>query len=313
MELQLRILSFCDAAALRGIESSSNKWHQIVDSKELWRSLFMRHFPEELPLKESYKEAFRKRASPIPLDSPTQLKNAITSFFCMLKWNTKREFHCLFFNASPCFIKIQQGFGPERGTPKGFEGPADEIDYFEYTGPLGNSLSEEESDASVLTFEKATQCPGDKFHWGTKEVSPPEGESIPVFISSIRASSADRFGFIQDWTDLNGLPFVDGEITEKNVGCGNTLGYFSELNDWKFSFSFFSIQGNTGSPVWIGRIPFNSRFKFIFKDLQDNITWEKRALTGDNENRKITVSSAYDISGHHALEDNLRCHPIQFA
>lgn len=312
MELQFRVLSFCDDKTLRTAQSLSKEWEVLACDNLLWKNLFTRCFQEEVPTPNNCKEAFRKRACPILInESPFELRRAIKSFFCGLKWNTKREFICLLSNQNYCLLKIQQGFGPNRGTAEGFKDPADEVDYYEYMSIIDFPILAGEE--TFRKFEKPTQCPGYRKKVDTGNHLPVEGQPIPLFESVVHAPlrilRSESFGVENLLCEEDDEPFVNGKIDNIDIGDGNTLGYFSEVNDWKSPFTLFCTQGNAGQPIWAGRIPFYSDFLFVSINSKGEVKYEQ----GVKGYRRIYAKSQDDVKGHDALKSNLENHPIRFS
>jgi hypothetical protein len=89
------------------------------------------------------------------------------------------------------------------------------------------------------------------------------------------------------------------------VGFGNTLGYYSEINDWKTPFKLHCIRGKSGAPMWIGSFPESQAFKFVLINAKGDIKWEK--IQG---NRALIGSSPFGPGV--TLKDSYTSNPIRF-
>src|SRR5579871_3792439 len=126
-EIKLIILGNLDHKNLCTMQALSREWHIVASEDSLWQDLFSNKYPTEpLPTNGQAQKKFRAIMTPLPLKDKEHLHNAITTFFCNLKWNKKREFICSFPNEPSFSLKAAQSFGPERGTEAEFERPTDE-------------------------------------------------------------------------------------------------------------------------------------------------------------------------------------------
>jgi F-box domain len=279
-DLMLDISSFCDYKELGVLQCVSTKWYIIAGDDRLWQDLFACYFPRTLSPKNRCKEAFKSRLTPICSKSHVGVNKVIMTFVCQLKLDTKRQLVCEFPSSKlfhySYFFTIQQGFGPKRGTEEGFEGAAEEIEYLEYIG--GNNLQHKKGEE--FFSQQFIQCPTS------------QNEGIPLCISSYGVSPRQQWeggnSFISGYDDeklidnkgplgsLDDLLYCcANECVKMDVGWGNTLGYFSEINDWKSPFKLHCIMREAGQPVWTGLFPKNYRFKFVLIDAKGGITWER--------------------------------------
>jgi F-box-like len=264
-DLMLDISSFCDYKELGALQCVSKQWYLIAGDNRLWQDLFACHFPQKMLPKTQCKEAFRNRLAVICPKTLSEVTKAIMTFVCQLKWNTKSRLVCEFPREPLCFFIIEQGFGPKRGTKEGFEGTPEEVKCLEYNGHIFR-----EEDYKEFYYEKFTQCPE---------------TGIPLRVSSSGVSPSG-------WFSITGLDYLSNyritigylstpleagvnECVEIDVGWGNTLGYCSEMNDWKSPFKLHCVMGIAGQPVWTGLFPKEYRFKFVLIDAKGRITWER--------------------------------------
>ena len=293
-ELKPLILQFLDHKGICRMQSVSKEWCTNASADQLWLVLFQAKYPKDpLPTQGEAKKKFKERILTIPIKDGFDLKRIVTSFFCNLKWNKKRELICIFPSAASYSLKICQSFGPLRGTRAGFEGIPDEKENYEFTGPVSKSLTAH----TIVTNHKNIQCP---------ESLPQTG--IPLVLSTTYATAIDPN---EDWHCLKSFiteGFVNAQINSIDVGYGNTLGYFSAINNWKSPFSLFCISDSeTGEPLWVGLIPYLEEFKFVSINSQGFVTWEKKPT-----NRIITPYSRNDPSGGEDIRESINHYPIQF-
>ncbi len=304
-EIKLQILTNLDHKDLCRVQSLSREWNIISSDDRLWRDLFIAKYPKiSIPFPEQAQKEFKERTLAIPIKM-WNLRSIITSFLCNLKRNEKRELICLFPNEHYYALKVAQGFGPERGTEKGFEGPADEIEYYQFDY---HPMSPDKTADKPINSKRFIQCPGENVHHDSSF----QQAAIPL-AQSYACSARDQQGIWNPkevWVDLSGAQnCVNGKIEGVDVGFGNTLGYFSEINDWKFPFKLFCISDPTsGKSAWVGLLPSWEAFKFVSIDSNGSVTWEKK-----NGNRSLSPHPRYDANGHQALMSDLREHPIKFS
>lgn len=314
-ELYPIIFHNLDYKALCQLPYVSKGLKELFSKDELWRNLFFTNFPNEpLLANETAKKQFLARARLIPVKNERQLRKVVKTFILNLKWNKKRELICTFSNEPTYSLKISQSFGPVRGTKDGSNGSADETEYYEYLGKYLGSASDETSTENFIE-EKFTQCPGARFN--SFGVGPEDQNGIPLSITTnlvcrphigIQFKEGGYHYGRGPEIDFLFHYYVNGGIPDVDVGFGNTLGYFSKVNDWKKPFKLFCItDSDSNKPVWVGLIPLGVDFKFISIDSKGAVTWER------GENRHITGQRSYDESGHYDLERSLRNHPIRFS
>lgn len=297
-EIQFHILSFCNSKDLKVVQRLSRAWCQMACNDLLWQNLFTLRFNETPLQKNQSKEEFRKRMNPVCLQESGQLRKAVTSFFCDLKWDTKRQFICLFPKEPTYSINLQQSFGPKRGTAEGFEGLADEVEYYEFTADISPGVPADQ----VVKIENPIKCPGPWLNPSTVSFIPSDEQGIPLFESNSWTTARNpkvHLAIMQE--------FVSGKIEEVDVGYGNTLGYLSAVNNWKSPFTLFCTQGNSGRPIWLGLIPNNQDFKFVSIDSKGSVTsYEK------GNNRNLIPYWTYKAPGQKALDSNILEFPIEF-
>ena len=143
------------------------------------------------------------------------------------------------------------------------------MDYFQFLGDVSPPAPETTLPGGVAPFKVGpgqSSCPSDLLVNG-------ERKGIPYSVSVDWA-----------WPDnlIEGPLFLKlfyasnttEKITGVDVGYGNTLGFFSEINDWKSPYKLFCTRGQNGEPVWGGIIPTYKPFKFVLITPQNNIIWE---------------------------------------
>jgi hypothetical protein len=296
-DLMYYISSFCDYEELGALQCVSIKWYRVAGGDQLWQKLFARHFSKEKLPTIQCKEAFKNRLTPICPETLPEVKKIIITFMCQLKWNTKRELICT-FSCSSCkdfcnhnnyHFTIQQGFGPKRGTEEGFKGAPEEVKYLQYNGNIIRTTP-----GGFFSYQQSGQC---------------LKEEAPLFVSSdglapggyYSCSSDDASFTIQQYCggivqiDHFDTPLEDcvHEYVEIDVGWGNTLGYCSEMNDWKSPFRLHCVKGEAGQSVWTGLFPKEYRFKFVLIDAKGGITWEQdNRFLGDNFSLKAECNRA---------------------
>jgi hypothetical protein len=277
-DADFHILSFLEEKDLGQAEQVCKGWKVLAGNDRLWRNLFERMYNKAVPKTKSGKEAClsKRRTKTIP---GGKLLDTLSRFLCLLKWETKRRLECTFLNDPTFSLVIEQGFGPHRGTPEGFEGPVNETEYYEFVGP-------------TFSGQPANQT------W--------------------TVSREDRLGHLPIhttmlWTIyhqeiLKNMPewdYIPVEIKGVDVGYGNTLAYFSDTDDWKQPFPLTCI----GESTWAGRIPY-SAFKFVKIDQKGKVTWEKGIPTLDTD-----TGNRYwgDFSSHfNSFEEHLTTFPVKF-
>ncbi len=299
-DLKPIILHFLDHKGICRMQSVSKEWCTYASADKLWLDLFHAIYPKEpLPIPGQAKNKFKERILSIPIKDESHLEKAITSFFLKLKWNKKRGFTCFFPNDPSYSLNLAQSFGPERGTKAGFEGPADETEYYEFTG----SISSGQPASKNYNTQAHLQCPPQSFYDSLSQQI-----GIPLTFSNIYSTAFDTS---EDWYSLRLYVterFVNGKVEGVDVGFGNTLGYFSQINDWKSPFELFCLtEPSTGKPIWVGLIPIHAEFKFVSINSEGAVTWEKKP-----SNRVLRPHPRYDTLGHVDLRENIHNYPIGF-
>ncbi len=267
----LHILSYLKLNDLGKLPQVCKSWKELVSTKNLWVNLYKYIYKEDINA-ENVKNAFLFKHAEVINGTESELIRAVTSFVCKLIWNKKCRLECQFPNTSYPPLIIEQSFGPLIGSSEGFKGPPDKTKRFNFVGDLPKQTSKE---AIKLTS---------KMPW-------PNG--IPITI----AMEAPFHVNIH-----SGVAFFEACIQGVDVGYGNTLGFYSDINDWKEPFSLFCITSMYESLKWCGRIPY-SQFKFVKIDPKGNVTWEI------SNNRTWSPSS---LGGPYPWDLYLQIFKIQF-
>ena len=266
----------------------SNGLNELFSKDEIWRNLFFTNFPNDpLLTNETAKKQFLAKVSAIPVMGNHELSRTLTCFLLNLKWNKKRELICTFPNEPTYSLQFSVSFGPDRGTKEGSNGNADETEYYKYLAPASYRTSK-----AVNYFNQVFT----------------EINGIPFSIT--HASVCRQAPYNSGPEPEIGMPFlcVDGKIPDVDVGFGNTLGYFSEVNEWKRPFKLFCItDSDSNKPVWVGLIPLHFGFKFVSIDAKGAVTWEHEG------NRHIRNNPFGEGDGNHELIRNLQQNPIRFS
>jgi hypothetical protein len=298
--LDFYFLSLCDHKELRALQGVSKQWRALAGNDQLWRNLFKLCFPGDMLQKTRSKEAFRKRLTPVCLYSTEMLDDAIKPFLCCLKWNSKRAFVCS-FPGEFYSLAIEQGFGPKQGTQEGFQVAPDEVEYFQFIGELEPNLR-----AKAFFDENLTQCPREKgiplcvrYHG----IAADQRGSIYCCLRG--SASYNKYSLIPrsfGVSSLHAANCITDCVEGVDVGYGNTLGYCSEINDWKSPFKLHCITEESGKLIWTGLFPLNRLFKFVTIDSHGKIKWEKI-----KDNRDIG-----HFSGCASLKQSYTETPIKF-
>jgi hypothetical protein len=301
-DLMLNISSFCDYKELGTLQCVSQRWYYIAGDARLWQRLFEDHFPNTMLPKIECKETFRKRLKPICPDSLAGVQKVITVFMCQPKWNIKKQLVCEFPGDPFYSFTIQQGFVPKHGTEEGFKGAPEEVEYLQYEKAIIREGKEEFSEQDYT----CTCCEKGEFLLCVNScgvIPKQENSSVRSGIFKILG----RGGYTPSPFGYNGvghfntpLKCVVKERIEINVGCGNTLGYCSEVNDWQSPFKLHCVlEGDV--QVWEGLFPNGYEFKFVLIDANGKMIWEQF-----DDNRYFTVGD------EGALQPHLYHAPIQF-
>jgi len=297
-ELKTNILYFLDYRDICAMHGASKEWNGIINKDTFWHELFRIRFPKEdhPPSQEQAKNRFRERITIIFINDHQQLSKVITSFFCTLKVDKKRELHCSFVKDPFCSLKLTQCFGqvkPNEETNERF--------YYQFTGSVS---SQPFLDHKIFDGEQSFPCPGSNFSRingiGRNEIEP---KALPLSLRHSLVYSVDSYGKPELEVPYD---FINGKITNVDVGYGNTLGFYSQINDWKSPFSLFCIPNTHYGAIWVGLIPLYHEFKFVSIDPYGQVTWEK------GNNRSLCPSQSFDSSAHAALASSLELVPIRF-
>lgn len=241
-EIALHIFSYLELKDLGKLPQICKSWKYLVDNKNFWVLLYKYLYREEITA-ENVKNAFLFKHAEVINGTDGELGRSVTSFVCKLNWNKKNRFECQFPNSSISPLIIEQSFGPFRGTSEGFEEPSNKTKHLKFIGNLPKQAS---TDKMRLT----TTMP-----W-------PNG--IPITISMTAPFQVNIH---------SGVAFFEACIQGVDVGYGNTLGFYSDINDWKEPFNLFCFTNMYESLKWCGRIPY-SQFKFVKIDSKGKVTWE---------------------------------------
>jgi hypothetical protein len=268
-EMMSNVFYFLDTQSLGTFEQVSHYCKELAGDDVHWKKLFERIFKAEVPDGKLGKECLKNVKV---LHSDQLISKEVRIFLCYLKWEKKTRLECIFPGTTIPPLVIEQSFGPNRGTMTGFLEPADETKNCIFLGNVG-SLKLREIPLSIWTNS-------DLIHRCTS------------FQSDVLLPEEEGFA---------NLGVV---IKEVDVGYGNTLGYFSDINDWKEPFELFCVSRPDGHHIWTGMIPY-SKFKFVKIDPKGNITWEN--ISG---NRNWQEGSFWPL--FLSLEEYLRRFPIRF-
>jgi len=254
-----RILSNLDVKSLGRIQRVSKNLYKLAGNDEFWKNLFKRTFGVDLPSGAVGKGMLKNG---IIIKNEKALIDMIVTFLCHVKWDKKTRLECVFPTApsnahslleksfekeimtrseTPTMI-IEQSFGHQRGKRTSMNSLADETKYACFVGdvkwPYAHSKIDHEANGIIPYFTQICS---------------------PISLCS--------------WHGAVLSSYFEANVEGVDVGYGNTLGYFSSINQWKEPFELFYIQENNGSHKWAGLIP-NSEFKFVKIDPSGKITWE---------------------------------------
>ena len=238
---ELTIIIFTDLAVenlenLGKLQQVCKNWYSLANDNTLMTKVFFKVYNKQPPAELTAKEALL-RSRTFPIMDKSDLRNKCITFLCDLQWNRKRRFECVAADDSLCFI-IEQGFGPNRGKQ------ADEIKKYRLTSNLENYVKHDEIYSELNEFEGVIEL-------GELLITRKITKQIDVlFIFS--------------------LAYFEVDIEGVDVSYGNSLAYYSALDNWKKPFNLFCQRG-----VWTGFIPYFQDFKFIKIDPQGEVTWEE--------------------------------------
>lgn len=252
------VLSRLEIKELGRCACVSTNWNNLASNDNLFKELFRRVFQENPPMDIAGRKALCKRLTQISVDNKWDLYEIVMSFLCTLKGETKRRLECEFPNAPTYSLVVEQSFGPRRGTRQSFESSAaEQTEYYVYHG---EDEFFQEGIANHLFFRAASE---NLFN-------------IP-YCRSICIESGFKKGVSYPFIHIDpiGNPSdIQLRVEGIDVGYGNTLGYFSRLNNWKNPFKLFCIDSST----WVGMLPVHSNFKFVKIDRMGKITWENNGF-----------------------------------
>jgi hypothetical protein len=248
-DILYQVFSLLDVRSLGRVQQASPEFYNLGNNDLLWQELFQRAFSQNVPNGELGKEALKKWHL---IPDRIGLSKVLATFFCCLKWEKTTCLQCRFPDPSMPSIIITQSFGPHK--------------------EVLNGKIEDEKNIPVDEM---------RHYWhgvSNQTYTPSGGWTIKKLLSSVpyrRVVSTPITLPLQDWR-------IDQVfIEEVDVGFGNTLGYYSSINEWKEPFEFFCISGVNGqqSIQWCGLIlsdfsEFKVEFKFVKIDPVGNVTWE---------------------------------------
>ncbi len=282
-DVLLTIFSYQEPEDLGRDERVCKKWQKVSNDDVLWKALYQRVFKQTPPQDISAKKSFIKKFG-LPVKDLNELQNIVTSFFCTLKWDKKRCLECNFLNEPTWSLAVEQSFGPNRGTSDGFKGPADEMEYYRFTGE---------------------PYPGDDFPWMRSN-----------YRTTFTWNSSDTIGGIpiesvivakNNFNKATDRLYFKAEINGTRVDEGNTLAVYSAINHWKQPFTLTRIEDKDSTIKWVGWIPF-SEFKFVKIDKQGKISYE--TYLDKDQNRYITLGEVSEPQW--SLQNHLEKYPIIF-
>jgi len=249
--------------------------------------------------------AYGKRAHPICLQNLEQLESRVIGFLCTLKWEKKCQFICSFPKNNLYFLNIQQNYGPKRGTADKAKSPFDEVSYFEFLGdlPPGNPIP------SIMTTCYNGNCPRDNEESrDTDEIPQRRGIPFKTSFTGGLPQHSSILPYYMKWM----MSITNEEIAKVDVGYGNTLGYFSEINGWKSPFRLFCTQKSNHEHVWGGFIPLNKQFKFVIISPQNDTLWENNDAHGFKNRRLCPNLNSLTRVSKNELRSHLSSYPIKF-
>lgn len=273
-DLALNIFSFCnDEDLMVRIPFVCKEWRNLSSDNSLWHDVYSNFFKmkpaDDKASKESY--LLKKFA---PIDSESKLLKIVINFMCNLKWDTKRKLKVIFPNEPTYSLDIERFCSPHRrneagilvqvtnngafptGTEAKFGVDVAEVECYRYTHPIAIKYDS----VRIMRFFES-------YGGGSNQLA--------TYTKSKSSYKSDDFNPI-----FNIIPkvplmgFFRGQI-EIDVGFGNRLAYFSDINDWRAPFNLFCVPADNGASLWIGCMPF-SEIKFVKIDAEGQITWEER-------------------------------------
>ncbi|MGC1878791.1 MAG: F-box protein [Rhabdochlamydiaceae bacterium] len=242
-DITRQIFAYLETKDLGIAQSVCKNWNGLAADDGFWKALFQRAYKEEVPEGKLGKDLLRSIKI---IKGEKELQKVVSSFMCQFKWDKKRRFECVFRDEHIPPLVIEQGFGPFRGTEEGLKGAVDEKKCYEFIGDIA-SLGPV---ALVDHIRHMGNLP-----W-------PQGPPILEWVTS-----AVKVCVSSDSC------FFEVTIEGVDIQSGDTLGFFSDINEWKEPFTFICVPGNEGDPMWAGRIPY-SNFKFVKIGADGHVTWE---------------------------------------
>ncbi len=273
-DITRQIFAYLEIKDLGRTQLVCKNWNGLAADDDFWKALFQRAYKEEVPDGKLGRDLLR---SINIINGENELQKVVSTFLCQFKWDKKRRFECVFRDKPIPPLVIEQGFGPYRGTKEGLKGATDEKKYYEF---IGDFASQE-----PLALVDHTLFMGN-LPW-------PAGVPILELVTSAVHVCVS-----------SGSCFFEVNIEGVDVQSGDTLGFFSDINEWKEPFIFICVPGNEGAPMWTGRIPY-SNFKFVKIGADGHVTWEN-----------IRANRSWDprFSGRpYSWELYLQVFPIEFS
>lgn len=268
-DVSYELLSYLNVKELGIAGQVCKHWKVLASNNNLWEVLFLRTFSIPAPKDMPAKEAVFKYGAPI-IQNGEELFKKYVSFRCHLELNKKREFICFSEELTPTTLfAVEQGFGPYHGTEKGFIGSADETEICKITRNI-NRIS--------LVFNPSKIIPNNKIiESNLNGINICTQATTTSYLTSTQFQNAFCINYVD--VCLRDDVFDQVVIEGVNVGWGNTLGYCSNINNWKKPFKLSCVNGK-----WSGRIPshmclnrelISGMFlKFVKIDPKGIVTWE---------------------------------------
>jgi F-box-like len=289
-----KFLSCLDVKDLGRAAQVCAKWAICATNDSVWEELFLRAFSAELPKNMSAKTAVFICGLPL-IENMHDLFRKYVSFRCNLEEDKKRELVCFSDNKQkglPVLFTITQGVGSYHGTNQWSGAPADEKEMYRIPDSTTNFLP--------ITYFYNPQFQNKPYENNANIESNLNGINICTNISTTHNLFSLQFSYLgsdiaYSHIKLRNNVFDDIVIKNLNVGWGNTLGYCSNINNWKKPFKFSCIDGK-----WSGRVPSYMGFTEAYKNFtppnallqlkfvkigpEGKITWE----TCENRNCDIS-------------------------
>jgi F-box domain len=252
-DITREILAYLDVKSLGRAEQVCTQW-KIYSDDNLWQGVFSRIFSFAVPKNMSGKEAmFKYGASPVK--DRIELFKRYVSFRCNLTLGKTKEFKCCTTNNETLF-SVKESFSSE------CKEVADETEIckLEESGLnfflMGTLFAISGSPLNQLVSLKLNDA--DTF------------VQVTILDSMLALFDKNNFTSIR----LNNDAFQSIVVKGVDVGKGNVLGYYSDVNNRKTPFKFSCVNG-----AWLGRMPpageVFTRSRFAKIGPKGEVTWEK--------------------------------------